>query len=103
MPPLSLVIVVLLVAFFGTGWPRRRSVFQTPVYPPCRPEKYVIVDGSNVMHWGGEASLTILNTVLTALANRNLLAIGYFDANVGYKLRDRYANEYFLSKKTGIP
>jgi len=55
------------------------------------------------MHWGGEASLTILNTVLTALANRNLLAIVYFDANVGYKLWDLYDNEYFLSKKTGIP
>ena len=63
----------------------------------------MIVDGSNVMHWGGEASLTILNTVLTALANRNLLAIVYFDANVGYKLWDLYDNEYFLSKKTGIP
>ena len=71
MSPLSLLIVVLLVAFLVLVGRAAVLFSRRPSTRHVGPEKYVIVDGSNVMHWGGEASLTVLNTVPTALANRN--------------------------------
>ena len=66
------------------------------------PDKYIVVDGSNVMHWGGEPSVLVLARVLAALVKAGLTPIVYFDANVGYKLWGRHANDAAISRKLGL-
>jgi hypothetical protein len=70
--------------------------------PRLDPDKYIVVDGSNVMHWGGEASVLVLKRVLQALDEKGLIPIVYFDANVGYKLWDRYAGAGTIAGKIGM-
>lgn len=66
------------------------------------PQKNIVVDGSNVMHWGGEPSAQILNHVLVALDEKGLNPMVFFDANVGYKLWDRHANASHVAPKIGV-
>lgn len=63
----------------------------------------VIVDGSNVMHWGGEPSLTVLSRVLSELQNRGYGPLVYFDANVGYKLFNKHLNHKQMAQHLGLP
>jgi hypothetical protein len=63
----------------------------------------VIVDGSNVMHWGGEPSIKVLTRVLKELQNRGLQPVVYFDANVGYKLFDKQIKPAALAAQLGLP
>jgi Zc3h12a-like Ribonuclease NYN domain len=62
-----------------------------PAQPP-RAERQTegVVDGSNVMHWNGAPSALVLTRVVAALTARGERPHVYFDANVGYKLQDRF-------------
>ena len=66
------------------------------------PDKYIVVVGSNVMHWGGEPSVLVLSRVLVALGDKGLLPIVYFDANVGYKLWGRHTDAAHIGPKIGF-
>ncbi len=66
------------------------------------PQKNIVVDGSNVMHWNGEPSALILNHVLVALDEKGLNPMVFFDANVGYKLWDRHANARHIAPEIGV-
>lgn len=84
-----LAVVLLLVYLWGVWrWRGRRSA-------QIDTSKYIIVDGSNVMYWGGDPSFMVLSKVLGSLQENGLTPIVYFDANVGYKLWNRhvYARE----------
>ncbi|SFS01469.1 NYN domain-containing protein [Yoonia litorea] len=63
----------------------------------------IVVDGSNVLHWGGEPSLLVLRRVLGSLSDKGYAPIVFFDANVGYLLGDRYFDEAKLASLTGLP
>ena len=93
---------ILLAALFGlflfVCWVVRRLQDRRAA-ARLTPDKYIIVDGSNVMHWGGDPSEKVLGRVLEALEGKGLKPIVYFDANVGYKLWDRYTNENATAKK----
>jgi len=67
------------------------------------PRNAIVVDGSNVMHWGGEASSMVLSRVLRSLESKGYTPIVFFDASAGYQLSDRYLNEKHLSNAIGIP
>lgn len=67
------------------------------------PANAVVVDGSNVMHWGGDASVKVLQRVILALEAQGLAPIVFFDANVGYKLSGRYYGEAVLAGLLGLP
>lgn len=73
-----------------------------PHVPGFDPQKSIVVDGSNVMHWGGEPSAQILNHVLVALGENGLDPMIFFDANVGYKLWGRHANARHIAPKIGV-
>lgn len=62
----------------------------------------ILVDGSNVMHWGGTPSIVVLYDVLMNLTQRGYTPMVYFDANVGYKLFDRYANDTYMAGHLGL-
>jgi hypothetical protein len=83
---------------------------RTPAPPPDKsepgdklPRNAIVVDGSNVMHWGGDPSATVLWRVLRDLETKGYTPIVFFDASVGYKLSDRYLNEKKLSVAIDIP
>ncbi|SEM73849.1 Zc3h12a-like Ribonuclease NYN domain-containing protein [Loktanella fryxellensis] len=63
----------------------------------------IVVDGSNVMHWNGEPSALVLTRVVVALTARGERPHVYFDANVGYKLQDRFLNATAMAFLIGLP
>lgn len=65
--------------------------------------KPIVVDGSNVMHWGGDASDKVLRGVLNTLKTRGFYPYVIFDANVGYVLADQYLDAAAMSQKCGVP
>jgi len=67
------------------------------------PENAILVDGSNVMHWGNDPSAHVLSRVLRNLEDKGYTPIVFFDANVGYVLDDHYYNEDQLAKMIGTP
>lgn len=67
------------------------------------PQNAVLVDGSNVLHWGKEPSVLVLSRVLRDLEDRGYAPIVFFDANVGYVIDDHYYNEAKISALIGVP
>ncbi|MFY2825923.1 NYN domain-containing protein [Ruegeria sp. MALMAid1280] len=65
---------------------------------------WVLVDGSNVMHWkNGKADIDTLREVLSELAGSGLKPAVVFDANAGYKLCDRYLDDRALGRLLDLP
>ncbi len=86
----------LALVFLGL-WFGRSGTRADPVSP-------IVVDGSNVMHWGtGAANFTSLRLVLDDLIARGLTPIVYFDANVGYKLLDTHIDAPDLARLLSLP
>ncbi len=72
--------------------------------PAAKPGAYIIVDGSNVMHWdGGVPTVGAVVAVVKALAARGFTVGVMFDANAGYKLFDRYRDDYAFARALGVP
>lgn len=95
-------LVMLLLALIG--FVLLVSVRRKPRPPTDRiPRNAIVVDGSNVMHWGGDPSAKVLSRVLRALEAKGHTPIVFFDASVGYRLSDRYLHAEQLSKMIGIP
>jgi hypothetical protein len=92
---LMLGYVWRLRGWFGRSTPHQPTVGITG--------RAVIVDGSNVMHWGGDPSIKVLSRVLKELQNRGLQPVVYFDANVGYKLFDKSIKPATLAAELGLP
>lgn len=64
----------------------------------------VIIDGSNVMHWAdGRPSLEPVLAVVAEVSRRGMTPGIIFDANVGYKIGDRYQDDRELARKLGLP
>lgn len=64
----------------------------------------IVVDGSNVMHWGGGTpSAEKLSRVLDALIHAGFDPEIWFDANVGYKLIGKYAGPGRLAQLLPVP
>ncbi|MBS1304318.1 hypothetical protein [Loktanella sp. SALINAS62] len=69
------------------------------------PQASVIVDGSNVMHWGGgDPSLIVLTRVLQSLRDdKGHIPAVVFDANVGYKLFNRFHGHAAMASAIDMP
>lgn len=94
---MALIGVVFLLAV-GTRffWRRLRA--------PAKPLHRVVVDGSNVMHWGGAPSEMVLIRVISELCRRGYSPLVIFDANVGYKLGyPRYLDDAAMARIIGLP
>ncbi len=89
----ALLAVYLLRVFWG--W---RAVVAPPV-----PENAIIVDGSNVMHWGGDPSLQVLTGVIHKITDLDLTPVVVFDASVGHRLMGRYMHGDAMAKLIGLP
>lgn len=72
--------------------------------PAGRAASWILVDGSNVMHW--QDNLPRLDPLIRVV--ENLKRLGYapgvvFDANAGWKLFGRYVNESEMAHLLGLP
>ncbi|WP_298846806.1 hypothetical protein [uncultured Ruegeria sp.] len=64
---------------------------------------WIIVDGSNVMHWkDGKPELGTLQHVLASLKQAGFKPGVVFDANVGYKLEGHFMSDRVLSRALGL-
>ena len=60
--------------------------------------KWIIVDGSNVMHWkSGEPNIRVVRDVVDELRARGYTPGVVFDANAGYLLIGRYQHDKALT------
>jgi hypothetical protein len=67
------------------------------------PPRYVVVDGSNVLHWKDNVpALAPLKEVLAQLTRQGLTPSVYFDANAGYKIGDRYLHDLAMARLLGL-
>lgn len=92
----------LLVAALA-GFAVLYGMFLRRVRRPSIPDFSIVVDGSNVMYWGGDPSAHVLTQVLRALEGAGHTPLVIFDASVGYRLGDQYFDEVKLSRLIGLP
>ena len=105
-PVLSDLMLLAIVAGFASlivlFLPRRSRGRERPRRRDNR--AWVIVDGSNVIHWrNGTPQLDTLAEVLDALSAQGLSPGVIFDANVGYKISTRYMDDAELAKFLKLP
>ena len=85
-------------------WARLLRAPALPVTPDDKlPRNAIVVDGSNVLHWGKDPSAQVLSRVLRSLEQKGYTPIVFFDANVGYVLDDHYYDEAKIAWEIGIP
>lgn len=66
--------------------------------------KWIVVDGSNVMHWNGNVPrIETLHEVLGQLARHGYTPGVVFDANAGYRLTGRHLGDRALARRLGLP
>lgn len=95
---LMLVAVALAVVFLVL-WARRPRV----AVVTTRDEAWVLIDGSNVMHWqDGVVALTPLTEVIGRLKELGYVPGVVFDANAGWKLAGRYLHDSDLARLLGL-
>ncbi len=93
-----ILLAPALIGFLVLVWLRRRKGAEDNL-----PANAIVVDGSNVMHWGGDPSADVLARVLRNLEAKGHTPIVFFDANAGYRLGDSYYNEAKLGSLIGTP
>jgi hypothetical protein len=71
--------------------------------PRARPA-WIVVDGSNVLHWEDETpALATVGRVVGELKGRGFVPVVWFDAKVGYKIGDRYMGPDRLARALDLP
>lgn len=86
---LYLIVFVLVLIFRA-----RRSTVEPPVVEQQPPKAYILIDGSNVMHWDqNEPKLQPVIDVIRLLHQRGYTAGVMFDANAGYLLSREFMRE----------
>ncbi|MFT5271098.1 MAG: hypothetical protein ACI85V_001114 [bacterium] len=98
LAPALLVFLVLL----GLRWRQTETVEHAEIVEEGPPANAIVVDGSNVMYWGGDPSMNVLARVLRDVERKGYVPIVFFDASVGYKISERYHDEKALASLIGI-
>ncbi len=108
VPGMSDFILIAAPAALASLYLFLRSVARRDAAPsgpqdPKDPPKFIVVDGSNVMHWKDETpQLATLIEVLTYLQHQGYSPGVVFDANAGYKISGRYQHDRALGKLLGL-
>jgi len=92
--PMAIASLILL-------WKARRSGRDADRKAAAR---WVVIDGSNVMHWAdGTPRLEPLRDVIAELERRGFTPGVVFDANAGHLLQGRYQHDRALGRSLGLP
>lgn len=100
LPGLSDLMLIAGPSCLASLWLVFRGLRARPVEDPA----WIVIDGSNVMHWGGDGPrIETLNEVL-----RQLERLGYtpgvvFDANAGHLLEGRYRHDGAFARRLHLP
>jgi hypothetical protein len=72
--------------------------------PGTQEKQWIVVDGSNVMHWkDGTPQIQTLHEVLDDLGRRGFSTGIVFDANAGYLLAGKYLHHGAMGRMLGVP
>lgn len=94
-----MLIAAALVAVFLILWASRRRARATQTDD----ESWVLVDGSNVMHWQDQTpNLDPVKAVVAQLAAKGHVPGVVFDANAGWKLMGRYLHDGEFARLLGL-
>lgn len=110
----ALILYVLLVSRRSRGRTQPKGKRRTgrgsrpaprgKAIKPSRDRNWILVDGSNVMHWEDNTPhLEPVRRVVSALKAQGLDPGVVFDANAGWKLVGRYLGEREFSQLLGLP
>ncbi len=67
-------------------------------------QRYVMVDGSNVLYWKNErVDVAPLQDLVLSLTGKGWVPVLWFDANAGYLIADRYMGPKDLAVLFGVP
>jgi hypothetical protein len=93
------LLAAALAATFLVLWLRRPTGERSQVGP----EAWVLIDGSNVMHWRENApDLGMVQEVVRAVAGQGFVPGVVFDANAGWKLFGRYLHDGEFARLLGL-
>ena len=71
---------------------------------PFAKKRWIILDGSNIMHWKGNgADIAAVQDAIRCLSEQGYTPGVVFDANVGYKISDHYKGEPELARLLDLP
>lgn len=72
--------------------------------PLARDRNWIVVDGSNVLHWEDNTPrLGSVQAVLATLQAQGFVPVVWFDANVGYLIGKRHADAVRMAALLGLP
>lgn len=103
LSPTILWVAMAVVALVGL-WVTGRALLLLLRRKITVPKRWIVVDGSNVMHWKDETpQIASVRAVVRLLQHRGLTPGVVFDANAGYKLAGRHMNDKALARLLGLP
>ena len=103
-PAVAVIGVLLLVAARLVLRPSRRKPARQGGWRSAKGARFILVDGSNVMHWRDNTpDIGPVREVIATLKAQGYTPGVIFDANAGYKLEGRYRNHYTLANRLGLP
>ena len=92
---------ILTAVFVGLGLLALASVWFARSHAP--PGVWIIVDGSNVLYWDqNRPDLATVAAVLRQLEAEGYTPVVWFDANVGYRVSDRFVKEQELAARLSV-
>ena len=72
--------------------------------PSQNPQKWIVMDGSNVMYWNGETpKIQSVKDVVQKLRELGFTVGVMFDANAGYLLEHQYIHDQRMGRMLGLP
>jgi len=103
-PILSDMVLLSVLMTVASFYLLLRAIVARPKLEPTGPDQWILVDGSNVMHWKDDTpQLATVQDVLQVLQARGFSPGVIFDANVGYKVAGRYQDDRELARVLRLP
>jgi hypothetical protein len=98
---------VFATALFAMSFLPEREMFVIEVRAKkktsVKPETNIVIDGTNVIFWGGDASLGTLREVVDHLREKAIMPYVFFDASSRHLLRDATLDERAFAKALDLP
>lgn len=103
-PSLLACLILLWRAARAATYRSKPFSMPTPQQANRQNPQWVVIDGSNVMHWkDGTAQIEPVRAVVSKLKAAGFAPGVVFDANAGYKLGGEYKHDYAFGRLLDLP